>query len=536
LGWLDGCQFVSDTADSTQPVTVVRQSFRHYAKIARLFFRKRWLFGTNDPLVTQVASGAIQFRGAGAEYGDSGQTAHTMVKIPVLIVSGALLAFTTAFANAATAPPPVVSNSTVTISGPGIGGVSRTFSLPFMNNFANKGDWYVLPNDTHAAFFVADKATYSQCRADILLNGAQKTLVITSANDLASGHKTDLAFSVMVGDGRSNKTFSTTDPGDAVTVTVTRMDMLSFEATFSGTMTEVGMMERNGHEAHRVTVSGAISLHRASPPPPISAGNRAGCDPIVHDWLNQAENRASSDCEVKFDHHLQTALDAAFSPMESALTASQWQIINKPDPSVLFLSAPRGSEKEPFHGQGFKLTMAVNPNSAQGQQTMAAANTPDPLMLKMMELMKAGKYAEAQELQKQLDAKLRNAPPPPSTRFTVQVSFNSSAKELINFHGALSTSALPGGGTVLYLPAMQSLGGGSGGDPGTWVLLGSWSQSASTHLGGETTKVITKAQMNTSAPRLSVQAIAVDLNCDHDLATKAIQAIDWSQLRALLVQ
>jgi hypothetical protein len=371
---------------------------------------------------------------------------------------------------------------------------------------------------------------------DILLNGAQKTFVITSANDLASGHKTDEAFDVMVGDGRSNKSFSTTDRRDAVTVAVTRMDMLNFEATFSGTMTEVGMMASDGDGANRVTVSGTISLHRASAPAPINAGNWVDCDPIVHDWLNQAQNRASSDCEVKFDHHLQTALNAAFAPMESALAASQWQIVNKPDPNVLFDSAPRGSEGEPFRGQGFKLTMAVNPNSAQGQQAMAAANTPDPLMDKIMVLMKAGNYAEAQELEKQLDAKLKSAPPAPSTRLTVQVSFNFSRRELINFHGAFSTSALPGGGTVLYLPAMQGLGGGAGGDPGTWVLLGPWSQPTSTHLDGETIKVATKAQMNPSTPRLSVQNISVYLNCDQNLSAKAIGAVNWSQLRGLLAQ
>jgi hypothetical protein len=157
-------------------------------------------------------------------------------------------------------------------------------------------------------------------------------------------------------------------------------------------------------------------------------------------------------------------------------------------------------------------------------------------MLKMMELMKEGKYAEAQELQKQLDAKSKDAPPPPSTRLTVQISFNTPSKELINFHGAFSTSALPGGGTVLYLPAMQPLSGGSSGDPGTWVLLGPWSQPASTHLDGDTTKVITKAQLNPSAPRLSIQNIAVYLNCDQDLAAQAIQAINWSQLRSLLAQ
>jgi hypothetical protein len=311
---------------------------------------------------------------------------------------------------------------------------------------------------------------------DILLNGAQKTIAITSSNDLATGHNTDLAFDVMVGDGRNNKSFSTTDRRDAVTVTVTRMDMLNFEATFSGTMTEMGVMRSSGREPSKVSVSGTISLHRASAPAPINAGNWVDCDPIVHDWLNEAQNRASSDCEVKFDHHLETALSFAFAPMESALEASQWQIVNMSDPSGLFDSAPRGSEGEPFRGQGFKLTMAVNPNTAQGQQVMAA-NTPDPLMDKMIQLLKAGNYAEAQVVQKQLDAKLKSAPAPPSTRLTVQVSFNFSSREFINFHGAFSTSALPGGGTVLYLPAMQGLGGGSGGDPGTWVLLGPWSRN-----------------------------------------------------------
>jgi hypothetical protein len=180
--------------------------------------------------------------------------------------------------------------------------------------------------------------------------------------------------------------------------------------------------------------------------------------------------------------------------------------------------------------------MAVDPNSAQGQQAIAAANTPDPLMVKMMELMKEGNYAQAQELQKQLDAAQKNAAAPPSTRLTAQVSFNYPTKEFINFHGAFSASPLPGGGTVLYLPAMQPLSGGSGGDPGTWVLLGPWSQPAAVHLDGETTKVVAKAQVNPAAPRLAVQNIAVYLNCDRDLAAKAIQTIDWSQLRALLAR
>jgi len=435
------------------------------------------------------------------------------------------------------ARPPVVSNSSMTVTtldGPEVGS-TQTIALPFMNNFENKGDWYVTPTDAHAAFFVADALATKLGRIDLTMNGQQTTLVINFDNNKNTGHKTDQGFQLMLGSAQKPADYGI-GKNDAVTVTVTKMDSLTFEATVSGMVSQLAAGRPNTNIPLRMKVSGVISLHRASAPPEISAGNYIDCDPIIHDWLNDALNRASSDCEVKFDDHLQTALNAAFSPMESAFTASQWQIINKPDPSVLFLSAPRGSEKEPFHGQGFKLTMAVNPNSAQGQQAMAAANTPDPLMVKMMELLKAGKYAEAQELQKQLDAKLKSASPPPSTRFTVQVSFNFSARELINFHGTFSTSALPGGGTVLYLPVMQPLSGGSSGEPGTWVLLGPWSQPTSTHLDGETTKVITKAQMNPSAPRLSVQNIAVYLNCDHDLATNVIQAINWSQLRALLAQ
>jgi hypothetical protein len=140
-----------------------------------------------------------------------------------------------------------------------------------MNNFAHKGYWYALPNDAHAAFFVADQMTHSKSRIDLELNGPQKTFTITSANGVAAGRKTDESFEVLFGDGHSSKSFSTVDPGDQLTVTINHIDMLSLNATFTGTLTEMGMMERNGHDTHHVTVSGNISLRRASAPAQISA-------------------------------------------------------------------------------------------------------------------------------------------------------------------------------------------------------------------------------------------------------------------------
>jgi hypothetical protein len=300
----------------------------------------------------------------------------------VLLVAGCGAAEAQRTLSAKPARPPVVSNSSVTLTtldGPEVGSM-QTIALPFMNNSENKGDWYVTPTDAHAAFFVADALATKLGRIDLTMNGRQTTLVINVDNNKNTGHKTDQGFQLMLGSAQKPTDYAI-GKDDAVTVIVTNMDSLTFEATVSGTLSQLAAGPPNTNMPLRIKVSGVISLHRAGAPAEISAGNYIDCDPIIHDWLNEALNRASSDCEVKFDDHLQTGLNAAFSPMESAFTASQWQIINKPDPSVLFLSAPRGSEKEPFRGQGFKLTMAVNPNSAQGQQAMAAANTPDPLIV-----------------------------------------------------------------------------------------------------------------------------------------------------------
>src|SRR5579871_716737 len=63
----------------------------------------------------------------------------------------------------AAARPAVVSQSTVTVSGPAAGG-SRTIPLPYMNNFENKGDWYVTPSDAHAAFLLSDAQAFKEGR------------------------------------------------------------------------------------------------------------------------------------------------------------------------------------------------------------------------------------------------------------------------------------------------------------------------------------------------------------------------------------
>ena len=458
----------------------------------------------------------------------------------VVLSALALSAAIHAQAPSRAALPPVTSTSTITISGPGVGGASRTMSLPFMNNFKGKGDWYVTPTDAHAAFFLSDALTTRAGRLDLELNGTPNELInqpfaITMQNNKDTGHKTDQGFEVMIGTAQKSTTFSAVDPGDTLTITVTKMDMLSFEANFSGALTELGMMERNGHEAHRVSVSGSIRLHRPSAPPAVSTGAWNNCDPVIHDWLNQAENRAASECETGFDRHVRAAMNNAFAPMVSSLQAQQWKTPwGVDDPTVPFTAAPRGSETQPFTGQGWSVRMQMDSGSPQYQQLKASADQPDPDLVKEMELMKQGKYAEAQALDKARKPNNALGEFRDNTEFTARASINSGGLDVVNFHGSFTATPLPGGGAILYLPAAQPPTGGGEGEPWTFILLGPWGQPTAAHLDGETTRVVVKAQLNPTPARLGAQTVLVRIRSSRELAQKVIQSIDWGPLRALI--
>lgn len=434
--------------------------------------------------------------------------------------------------------PAVVSNSSVTVSGQAIGG-TRTIALPWMNNFENKGDWYATPTDAHAGLFLSDASVMKEGRIDLELNGKQTTFVVDHGNNKNTGHKTDLWFGVTVGSAQ-NSTMFTPGDNDEVTITVTRMDSLTLEATVSGTVTRAGLMERNGHEAYRIRVSGTISLHRASAPAEKSAGNYLDCDPVIHDWLNQAESRAPAECEVKFDRDVRATMTEAFEPTYAAFAAQQWRVTRSPKAGMID-SVPRGSEKMPYQfgfgvfAAGFELTM--DPGVAEFQRLKAAADAPDPGLARVMELMKQGRYAEAQAA-----ANLAKADKPNNalaefrgnTQVMATPAINRAEVTVVNFHGAFAAAPLAGGGTVLYLPEAQPGGGGSGGEPMTYVLLGPWGQASAERLDADATTVSVKATMSPSAPRLSVQTVVVGFHCSRELARKAIQTVDWPLLRGLI--
>jgi len=168
------------------------------------------------------------------------------------------------------------------------------------------------------------------------------------------------------------------------------------------------------------------------------------------------------------------------------------------------------------------------------QRLKAAADTPDPGRSKVMDLMKQGKYAEAQAAQKELKPNNSFGELRDNTQVDVGASVNNSGISVLNFHGAYAASPLPGGGTVLYLPEAQPGSGGSEGNAMTYVLLGPWGAPSVAKVDAAATQVSVKAAMNPSAPRLSVQTAVISFRCSRELARKAIQTIDWSVLRTLI--
>ena len=157
-------------------------------------------------------------------------------------------------------------------------------------------------------------------------------------------------------------------------------------------------------------------------------------------------------------------------------------------------------------------------------------------MMKEMEFLKQGKYAEAQAIEKTRKPNNSLGDFRDNTEFNATASINSGGLGQVNFHGSFSVSPLPGGGSILYLPAAQPPGGGGEGEPWTYVLLGPWSQPTATHLDGDTTRVQVKAQLNPSPARLRAQTVVVRIRSSRELAEQVIQQIDWSSLRALLTE
>jgi len=220
------------------------------------------------------------------------------------------------------------SESTITVSGAGI--TSETYHLAQVY-----GDWFVTATDAHASLTLRTLPGAHQAQLGIGWDGKGPTQTIDAAkNDVHSGRGFDFSLH-LTGAGPYGQSAQLRG-SDTITVTITKMDSLTLEATFTGTATGTGPL----------TISGVLKLHRAATAEKPT-GTFGNCDPQIYDRLAGAEWRSPSDCEVKFDAYVRKGLTAAIQPAIDALTAQGWNITSAVEAQSL-TSIPRHTEDKPF--------------------------------------------------------------------------------------------------------------------------------------------------------------------------------------------
>jgi len=407
------------------------------------------------------------------------------------------------------------SESTITVSGAGIPG--ETYHLAQMY-----GDWFATATDAHAMLTMRTLPGAHQAQVGIEWDGAGMTKTIDAAkNDIHSNSK--FSFSLhLTGAGAYNQDVQLRG-ADTITVTITRMDNLSLEATFSGAATGTGPLK----------ITGVIRLHReATAEKPT--GTFGNCDPHIYDKLAGAEWRSPSDCEVKFDAYARKGLSAALQPVIDGMAAQGWKVTNAVETQSL-TSIPRHTEGKPFqlteqamHQHGaFFVSLALDQSSPTYQRLSQASTD---AMQKAAADMKGGNYQSmtaATEAYRTLEE---------NTKINIIVGINYAGGGMVNFKAGHTVKPLPGGGFAIDVPNEQSPGGG-GPDGAMHVLhvfLGAWSPATSKPSGdGEDISV--KANLDTSpASLLKVQNVSIRIQAGSAQAQQVLKLIDWNALQALM--
>jgi hypothetical protein len=280
-----------------------------------------------------------------------------------------------------------------------------------------------------------------------------------------------------------------------------------------------------------VQVTGTISLKRTGAHNEKVGGTFGDCDPVIHDKLVGAEFRSPSACEVKFDQHVRDGLIAAVTPLINSFTAGGWMVDKAPFAGPI-TSIPRHTESAPFRVK-IELELRMSPDNEVYQRLNKASQEAMEKASAQMALALKGGTVDPH----MMDAATKSVRElADNTLLGITIDTNAPSAGAVAFQGGHTVNELPGGGTVVFLPAAQAPTGG-GADAAvslTWVLLGSWSAPAPVKPGTGEENLSVKGGLLPGKPVLAVQNVYVRIHASRELAERAIQQIDWGKLRGVL--
>ncbi|MGD0829571.1 MAG: hypothetical protein ABR907_01425 [Terracidiphilus sp.] len=411
------------------------------------------------------------------------------------------------------------SESTLTISGAGI--PTETYHLAQVY-----GDWFATATDATAHLTMRTVSGTHQAQLGIAWDGKGLMQTITAAKNNDIGGK--FFFSLNLTGAGAYGQSAQLRGSDLITVTITRMDSLTLEGSFVGTVTGSSPLK----------IAGAIKLHRDAPAEKPT-GTFGNCDPRIYDKLAGAEWRSPSECEVNFDAYVRKELTVALAPVIAGLAAHGWSVTSKVEGQSL-TSIPRHTETRPFQlteqqmhqGGVFYVSLALDKNSpdyAQYDQPVQAAMQRFGAALKSMN---AAQMAAAQ-------AALQDASRAQEEHTTIgiRVGINEASVGISNFKGGHTVTPLSGGGFAVSAPYVQPATGGdvSGAQRVTYVFLGAFTPPAPSGPGTADENIQVKGALSLApAKLLAVQNIHIRIQTGTNLAQQIVKLIDWNALRLLM--
>lgn len=427
-----------------------------------------------------------------------------------------LLASVPAVSNAASATA-AASESTITVFGGGIP-TAETYHLAQMY-----GDWYATATGAYASLTMRTLPGAHQAQVGIEWDGKGLTQTIDAAkSDIHRDSKFSFSLHLM-GAGAYSQDAQPRGP-DVITIQITRMDNLTLEATFSGTVTAKEPLK----------ITGVIKLHReATAQKPT--GTFGNCDPQIHDRLAGAEWRSPSECEVRFDAYARKGLTAAMQPVIDGLTAQGWRVTSSVETQSL-TSIPRHTEGKPFQlteqgmhsGGAFFVLLSLDPNSPIYQQYNQAAMDE---MKKVVAAAQAGRSVPMDAATEASRALAEN------TKIRIGIGINHGSVGMNNFKTGHTIKALSGGGFTVEVPYEQAPTGGGpdGAERILHVFLGAWSPTPSSISTGTGENIAVKGTLDSSAANLlKVQNISIRIQAGAAQAQQVLKLLDWSALQQLI--
>lgn len=410
---------------------------------------------------------------------------------------------------------PEASESQITVSGAGIPGTTYNLAQAY-------GDWFMTARDGHASLTlrtVGGLGRPGAAQLAIEWDGRALAQTITSSNSSGVGGDNRFSFDLILPAAGGTTRHARLSGGDAIAVTITRMDEQALEATIAGTATAGGPLN----------ISGTIKLHRMPAYKGMVSGAFADCDPHIYDKLAGAEWRSPSECEVKFDLYVRQALVKTMQPAVDALAGQGWVVGKTPELGPID-SKPRHSEGAPYqigppHAVAWSMSL---PQDSEGYKRYNDATM--SIMQKAMEQLKnGGTPAVSQDAMLESSRALAG-----HTSIQIGVGINDASVGMTLFKGGYTVAPLAGGGFTVTAPYVQAPTGGDigGSQQVTYVFLGAFTPPPGS-APGAAGNVSVKGSLR-AARLMAVQNLAVRIQAAPELAAQVMGSMDWNGLRGLV--